>query len=600
MASGTIYGSTSNQYIDAKIEWTSTANASLNFSTVKAALYYKRNNTGFNTFGTGTFAIVVGESATSNTKTIVIESNDWVKAVELITSVDHAADGSKSITLEASGSISGTTLTATWVKGTAVLDTIVRATTLDYLSCSSLYFNGTLTFSYTPKGGSVYNKLNIDIKVGGEYVGVKSLNLGKKSASQQTASLAFTEAELSLIYTKYPNSIDGVMRFTLQTYADNKYSTKIGSPSFKDIHLYIPNIAETQPTATMTVSPVNTLPSTYNSLYIQGHSRVKATLGFSTKYGATVEASNITVNGNTYGSPYESAILSQAGTVSVKATVKDSRGFYGTNYKDIEVIPYSKPYVRAKSGESSIIAARCDQSANFTDSGTYLKIKAKAVFSKVIANGVQKNYGKIKFRYRKEGGAYSSWQTILDCKTDNSDEVITPPLLNGALDISANYQVQIIASDDICDSEPITIAVSSDAVYMDRPAGGKSMGLGGYSSGDNGLDIYWKTKARGGISLYDSKGDEIPLDSTMPLPRDQIKGEWNPDNLECGIHVVANNNALKQGDTVIMYNGVLIQMKGDVGGNVKLQLALPVDTNRNPMYRLCWYSNWSDWRSMKI
>jgi hypothetical protein len=160
--------------------------------------------------------------------------------------------------------------------------------------------------------------------------------------------------------------------------------------------------------------------------------------------------------------------------------------------------------------------------------------------------------------------------------------------------------VQIIASDDLCDSTPITIAVPSDDVYMDRPAGGKSMGLGGYSSGDGNFDIYWKTKARGGLSLFDSKGDEIPLGSTLPLPRDQIKGTYDPNNLECGVHIIANNNALKTGDTVIMYNGILIQMKGDVGGNVKLQLALPVDANRNPMYRLCWYSNWSDWRSMKL
>jgi hypothetical protein len=130
------------------------------------------------------------------------------------------------------------------------------------------------------------------------------------------------------------------------------------------------------------------------------------------------------------------------------------------------------------------------------------------------------------------------------------------------------------------------------------------MGLGGYSTGDGRLDVYWKTMARGGLSLFDSKGDELPLDTTMPLPRDQIKGSYDPakvaDNLDNGIHIIANNNALKTGDTVIMYNGILIQMPGTVDGSVKLQLALPVDANRNPMYRLCWYTNWSDWRSMKL
>ena len=256
--------------------------------------------------------------------------------------------------------------------------------------------------------------------------------------------------------------------------------------------------------------------------------------------------------------------------------------------------------MRAKSGETDIIAARCDASSNFSDSGTYLKIKAKVVYEKVISNGTQNNFAKIQFRYRKEGGAFSAWQTILDCKTQNSDEVITAPLLNGGLDVKSNYQVQIIASDELYDSAPVTIAVPSDSAYMDRPAGGKSMAIGGYSTGAGIFDVYWRTKARGGLSVFDAMGNEIPIDSTMPIPRNQVPEGWNPDTLECGVHVVANNRALKQGDSVIMYNGVLIQMNGDVAGNVKLQLALPTDTNRSPMYRICWYSNWSDWRSLKL
>ena len=173
-------------------------------------------------------------------------------------------------------------------------------------------------------------------------------------------------------------------------------------------------------------------------------------------------------------------------------------------------------------------------------------------------------------------------------------------MLNGALDIKANYQVQIIATDELYDSEPVTLFVPSDDVYMDRPAGGKSMGLGGYSTGDGLLDVYWKIKARGGLSLFDATGTEINLNSTMPIPRGQIADGWDPNNLEGGIYVVAKNIALKSGDTVIMYNGVLIQMMGDAGGNVKIQLALPIDENRNPMYRLCWYSSWSTWRSLKL
>ena len=519
-----------------------------------------------------------------------LPQNTTIVLVDKTIKVDHNSDGTGTVSVK-TWMDTGISAGVVEKSDTLTLTTIPRASTIT--SALSRTLGEACSVTWTPLSSNYAYKLNFSIGSWSHTTGVIRPN--------RTTSYTYTGYTIPLdVANQLPNASQGTMQVILATYSDRNGNVQVGSNATETITITVPNNDETKPTVGMSLAPSSGLQSPYNSLYIQGHSKVKATLSFGTQYGATVAVSNITVNGNTYAAPYESDVLSQAGKVSVKATVKDSRGFYGTNYKEIDVIPYNNPYVRAKSGESSIIAARCDSSANFTDSGTYLKIKAKVVYSKVISNGVQNNYGNIKFRYRKEGGAYSSWQTILNCKTDNSDEVITPPLLNGALDIKSNYQVQIIASDDFHDSVPITIAIPSDFVYMDRPAGGKSMGIGGYSSGDGNLDIHWKTKARGGLSLFDSNGNEIPLGTTMPLPRGQLASGYNPDNLEMGAYVVANNIALKTGDTVIMYNGVLIQMAGDVGGNVKIQLALPVDSNRNPMFRLCWYSNWSDWRSMKL
>lgn len=504
----------------------------------------------------------------------------------------------RTITVTHNGDGTGTVRVRTWMNtdisagvveksSTLTLTTIPRASTIT--SASSVTLGENCSVAWTPLSINFTYKLNFSIGSWSHTTGV--IRPGK------TTQYTYNGYTIPLeVANQLPNATKGTMNVILATYSDNDGKVQVGSNASTSITITVPNNEFTQPKVSMSLSPSNDLPSPYNGLYIQGYSKVKATLGFETKYGSSVSASNITVNGEAYSSPYESSIISQSGKVTVKATVKDSRGYYGTNYKDIDVIPYSKPYLRAKSGENSIICARCDASANFTDSGTYLKIKAKVVYSKLNSY----NTAWIKFRYRKEGGAYSAWQTILDCKTNNSDEVITPPLLNGAMEATSNYQVQIIASDNLYDSVPVTFAIASDAVYMDRPAGGKSMGLGGYSSGDGKLDVYWKTMARGGLSLLDSKGNEIPLGSTMPIPRDQIKGDWNPNDLECGIYVVTDSAPLKSGDTVIMYNGALIQMEGTVGGNVKIQLTLPVDGNRSPMYRLCWYSNWSDWRSMKL
>lgn len=393
------------------------------------------------------------------------------------------------------------------------------------------------------------------------------------------------------------NEIARPIKVTLATFNEVNASVRqIGSDFVAYFLVSVPANADTYPLVDLTVSPLNTgLPSEYRYIYIQGLSKLKTNISATAKYGAEVAATTVTVDGVAYNID-KPEILTKTGELLVRATAKDTRGRSGTAYKKINVIAYQKPYITAKSDESKIIVARCDASENLTNSGTYLKIKAKVVYSKVISGGKQYNYGKIKYKYREEGEDWStSWTTIHDSETDSShsDEVNTDKLL-GNLDVKKNYQVQIIASDDFGESAPITFYISSDAVFMDRPAGGKSMGLGGYSSGDGNLDIHWNTKARGGLSLFDSKGDEIPLGSTMPLPRGKLAAGDNLDALENGVHIV--DITLQSGSTVIMTKGVLIQMAGDTGGNVKIQLALP-DDGKYPKFRVCWNSKWSDWRT---
>ena len=590
--SGIITGTTSNEYIAVRIEWSVTQNKSANVSNLRAALQYKRTNSGYTTYGTGSFSIGINGKNMQSTKTLSITENAWVTALSTEMQIEHNDRGEASVNITGKGNIPGTTLTDSTVMGTINLDTIPRASTIT--SALDRTLGEACSVTWLPLSSGFTYKLNFSLGGWSHTTGVIKPN--------RTSSYTYTGYTLPLdVASQLPKATQGTMTVTLATYSDDNGTVQIGSNSTKTITVTVPNNASTQPTVSMSLSPSSNLSAPYKTLYIQGFSRVKADLAFGTKYGASVEASSITVNGKSYTSPCESDILTMAGKVTVKATVKDSRGYYGTNYQDIEVIPYEKPYVRAKSNENSIICARCDQSANFTDSGTYLKIKAKVVYSKVISSATQSqyNYGNIKFRYRKEGGAYGAWQTILNGK--NSDEVITAPLLNGALDVKSNYQVQIVAYDDFYESSPITIAIPSDAVYMDRPAGGKSMGLGGYSSGDGNLDVHWKTKARGGLSLFDTKGDEILLDTTLPLPRGQVAEGWNPNNLENGAYVVTNSKPLKNTDgNVLMYNGVLIQMNGTVDGSVKIQLALTSDETRNPFYRAYWYGNWGNWRSMKL
>ena len=558
-----------------RILWTSTQTNNSHNNNTKTAKYYVSINGGAETEYSVSYTLPL-----TSTKTIV----------DTTITVAHKADGSGTVSVR---TWMDTSISAGVVQKskTLTLTTIPRASTIS--SALNRTLGDACSVSWTPLAKTFTYKLKFSIGSWSYTTGVIRPNT--------TASYTYADYKLSLDAAhQLPKSPQGTMKVILSTYSDNNGTIQVGSDASVNITVTVPNNDSTKPSVSMPLTPVSSLNPPYNTLYIQGKSKVESDLSGTGNYSATITTKELYIDGKSNGT-LASDYLSKSGKVTVKGRVYDSRGYYNEATEDIEVIPYIKPYVQAKSGESSIIAARCDSSANFTDSGTYLKIKAKTVFSKVISDGVQNNYGKIKFRYRKEGGTYSAWQTILDCKTDNSDEVITQPLLNGALDIQSNYQVQIIASDDFHDSEPITIAVPSDAVYMDRPAGGKSMGLGGYSSGDGTLDVHWKTKARGGLSMFDSKGDEIPLDTTLPYPRGQVTEGWSPDNLENGTYVVTNSKPLKDsGGNVIMYNGVLIQMNGTVDGSVRIQLALTSDETRNPFYRAYWYGNWGNWRSMKL
>lgn len=87
--------------------------------------------------------------------------------------------------------------------------------------------------------------------------------------------------------------------------------------------------------------------------------------------------------------------------------------------------------------------------------------------------------------------------------------------------------------------------------------------------------------------------------SAALFPRGRLKTDLDPDNLECGIYVIHNDNPLKREDTVIMHNGVMIQVNADTSGSVKLQFALPAETSHSPAYRLYWYSRWGDWQNIK-
>lgn len=131
MISGTIFGTTSDPNVEAKIEWSSrytTSPLTDNASYVTATLYYKRKTSG-TTSGTGTFKISINGNEREVTRSVSITSSYWVEVVTDTVRVNHEYDGTKNVLISATGSVAGTALPS--VSGTITLETIQRASTLN-------------------------------------------------------------------------------------------------------------------------------------------------------------------------------------------------------------------------------------------------------------------------------------------------------------------------------------------------------------------------------------------------------------------------------------------------------------------------------------
>lgn len=516
MASGTITlnkSASSGTYIQAKVVWNASADYDTNKSNVTCRLYVRKDNDEMTltipTSGTWSYSMSINGKTFSGTvsKDVLL---DWVLLdTESVSGIAHNSDGTKSITISASvtaptsTSLSGHKSTGS---GTATLDTVPRATSIDSVTCATSYLNGKLTFKYTPQSSAFYNRCNISLNLDGEFTAVKSILLGKKTEGQKTETVTLDEDALSIIYNKLPSSNKGTLRFTFRTYSDSGYSSQVGDAPYKEITLYIPKNSSTLPDPGASLSAVHSLGDSFQGLYIQGLSKVKASFSGSGKYGATIKSYSMSVEGNTYGasSGYLSEYLTEYGNVTVKVSATDSRGYTGTVSMTIYVIAYSKPKVVPCSGDSDILCARCDADGNVSESGTYLKVKARRSYSRCVdEDGVQRNFCGIRVRYKQENGSYSSWTTLLAAANVDTEEVESDPLYSGAILVTNTYIVQVDVVDTIGNHTSVTVTIPTDKVFLHRAGGLHSIGIGKYAESANLVDVAEDidVRIRGGLQV---------------------------------------------------------------------------------------------------
>ena len=521
MAGSTIFfpqSQASGGYIIGKIEWTSTANNSANTSDITCSLYVRKGDTNMiltiPTDGTWSYSLSInGSNVTGSVRASVLE--DWVLVyTRTVTGISHNNDGSKSIAV--SGSITAPTATSyaghvTSGSGTANFDKIPRASSIS--SAGNVVLGNACNVAWTPASAAFRYKL-------------------KFSMGNWSYTTAAIHPNRTTLYTyngytipldaanQIPKSPTGTMSVTLYTYSDTGATALIGTSNTVTFGVTVPDNNSTKPAVSMTLAPVSSLSSDFAGLYIQGKTKVKATLTPSGKFGATITSYGMRLDGLIYDADdsYTSVFLSDYGTKTVYGYANDTRGFPGETSQQINVIAYQDPKLE------SVSAVRCDSGGNEKENGTYIKINAVVGFAAIDA----KNTCKVEYRYSQDGGSYSSWTKIAE---SSNGTVTVNTIREGSLSAQTSYVVQVRATDEIGKAAETQIVVPTEKVYWHRDGKNNALGLGKYNEKTNALDTAWDFYMNGkkvtGLPTPTGSTDAVPLGLLKDYVVEQgTSGSW--------------------------------------------------------------------------
>ena len=326
--SGNFTGTTSNQYITPKIVWSATQDKTNNKSTVTAKLYYAKSATSTaSTQGHWGGSITIGgftQSFSNVYVTLTADNSDKLVATFSKT-IDHNADGTKSITISASGSVSGTTLTSTSISKSVTLDTIPRESSI---SCTTANIESKPTITISRASSSFTH--TITYKFG---------SLTDTIATKTSATSITSWTIPASFYAQIPNAKKGEGTLTCITYSGN---TQIGEPKTCKLSVTTDE-TKCKPTVSGAVVDTNAktvaLTGDANKYLVRFYSTASCTLTASLNKNAgkflLKTINNVSISGTTLDIPNV-----ETGTFEFYA--KDSREYYNIDKEAKTLIPYIK------------------------------------------------------------------------------------------------------------------------------------------------------------------------------------------------------------------------------------------------------------------
>lgn len=305
--------------------------------------------------------------------------------------------------------------------------------------------------------------------------------------------------------TQIPSSPTGIGTLTCKTYNG---STLIGTQPV-NFTVVVPNNSATQPSDTISISPVNSLAEPFNSLYIQGRTKAKITHTAVGKYGTTIKSYTVEVDGQTYtGQDAITEILSIPGSRSITGIVTDNRNIPGTAISSITVLAYTPPSVERNTSANALICARALADGTLDDDGTSLYIACSRKYSSLYGN----NSASVQVRYKAESSEWSDWVTFFSENEAVAGVAVAGIAVAGGagatgdnysgviegitLAVESPYTIELRAVDRLGESGgTLSFAISTSEATVDLGEGGNSVGVGrrAHVGTEKRLDVAWNS-----------------------------------------------------------------------------------------------------------
>jgi hypothetical protein len=346
------------------------------------------------------WSVTVNGQKYSGTNTIGIAKNSTKTLASGTTTIAHNSDGTKSFSYSFSqdfkidfntyvGTISGS--------GSGTLTTIARASQPSLITYPENtqdvgYFGDTISVHMNRASSSFTHKVRYEFgSMSGTCI---DADTGKAATAVETG---FRWTIPKSLVNEIPFDDEGTGRIFVETYNG---STLIGEEKYSGFTAKVPDTAEFSPKCSLSLSDPTGIHSTYG-YYVQGLSKIQATISETLAYGSVITSWSIEVDGKTYNSrSATTGFLTKTGTYNAKCTVKDGRGRTASKPVSITVKEYKKPIIEKLS------AIRCNIDGKPNKRGGYVKV----TFSASVTSLDGKNNATYRIQFKKTSD--TGWTTL--------------------------------------------------------------------------------------------------------------------------------------------------------------------------------------------